>query len=92
MNDTPEHILKKQFEIIQSLPLEERISLVFELTELSRTIIFNRLKEKYPFYDNSKLQAELFRVFYQTDFDPLTLNDIAGQIERYHHKKEKNQY
>ena len=44
MNDTPDHILKKQFEICNSKTIQEKINGLFELTELSRTIIKNRIK------------------------------------------------
>lgn len=68
-NDTPKHILTKQFEIIQSIPLRERLLNLFELTELSRTIIENRIKEKYPEISEIDLKIELLRCFYKYDFD-----------------------
>jgi hypothetical protein len=80
MNDTPKHIIKKQFEIIYSKPLHERVNSVFEMTELSREIIRNRIKEKNPEISENDLKVELFKTFYRFDFDNDTLNLIAENM------------
>ncbi len=80
MNDTPKYIYKKQFEIINAKPLKERLNRLFEMTELSRTIIENRLKLKNPNLSNVELQIELFKIFYHTDFDKNTLKLIAESM------------
>jgi len=48
MNDTPKHVQQKQFEIIIAKPLKVRLKGLFEMTELSRKIIQNRIKTKTP--------------------------------------------
>jgi hypothetical protein len=83
MNDTPKEILKKQFEIIYSKPLKERINGVFEMTELSRKIIKGRIKEKNPDISDIDLKVELFKVFYRFDFEEDELNRIATQMRNY---------
>ena len=84
MNDTPKHILQKQFEIISSRPLSEKISGLFEMTELSRQIIKNRIKEKNPGISEVDLRIELFKTFYRFDFDKDTLNRIADSMRQYY--------
>ncbi|MBN1633659.1 MAG: hypothetical protein JW917_05800 [Ignavibacteria bacterium] len=79
MNDTPEHILKKQFELYNSLSSEEKIKHLFDLTILSRKIITNRIKEEFPDISEPELKIELFKRFYRTDFDTETM----GKIEYY---------
>ncbi len=43
MEDTSIEMLLKQFEIINSFPLSKRVAMLFDLTELSREIIKNRI-------------------------------------------------
>ncbi len=86
MNDTPKHILKKQFEIINSIPLREKLLNLFELTELSRTIIENRIKEKHPDISEIDLKIELFRCFYKYDFDEAKMNKIIYSMREYYYR------
>jgi len=89
MNDTPRHILKKQFEIIHSRPLRERIETLFEMTELSRGIIMNQIHLRQPELNEIDLKIELFRTFYRFDFDKETLNRIAVQMKEFLLKEKK---
>jgi hypothetical protein len=82
MNDTPQHILQKQFDIINTKPLQERLAGLFEMTELSRNIILNQLRQKRPDLNEIELKIELFRIFYRSDFDDETLNKIAGEMKQ----------
>jgi len=77
MNDTPKHILKKQLEIINKRSDAEKIERWLELTELSRNIILDQLREKHPEMSERDLIAELFKIFYKNDFTPEKLNIIA---------------
>jgi len=56
MTDTPEDIRKKQFEIISSIPLKDRLNNLFEMTELSRRIIQNRIISKNPGISNIEMK------------------------------------
>ena len=83
MNDTPRYVLQKQFEIMNSKPLRDRISGLFEMTELSRSIILNQLHRKNPELNEIELKIELFKAFYRIDFDDETLNKIAGKMKEF---------
>ena len=83
MNDTPKHILKKQFEIINAKPSKERIGGLFEMTELSRKIIQNQIKTKNPEISEIDLKVELFKTFYRFDYEPNILNQIADEMRQY---------
>lgn len=83
MNDTPKHILQKQFEIIYAKPLREKIAGLFEMTELSRKIILNQLRIKNPSLSEIDLKVELFKEFYRFDFDEGTLNKIANEMRQF---------
>ncbi len=80
MNDTPKYIYKKQFEILYSKPLKDRLKGLFEMTELSRKIIQNRIRTKIPNISEIDLKIEMFKTFYRYDFDKETLELIAEQM------------
>ncbi len=82
MNDTPKYIQQKQFEIIIAKPLNERLNGLFEMTELSRNILINRIKTQQPNLSKIDLQIELFKMFYRFDFDKETLNLIAESMRK----------
>ena len=90
MNDTPKHILQKQFEIIHAKPLKERISGLFEMTELSRKIIINQVHLKNPELNEIELKIELFKAFYRFDFDNETLCKIAANMKQFLIKEQIN--
>lgn len=89
MNDTPKYILQKQFEIIMTKPLKERLSSIFEMTDLSRKIILNRIKTKKPGIPEVDLKIELFKTFYRFDFDNNSLIQIAESMKRFWNLKKK---
>lgn len=83
MNDTPKHILQKQFDIFYAKPLKERIAGVFEMTELSRNIIHNQLLLKRPELTEVEVKIELFKIFYRSDFDEETLIRISENMKAF---------
>ena len=83
MNDTPRYVLQKQFEIINAKPRWDRISGLFEMTELSRSIILNQLRRKNPELNEIDLKIELFKAFYRFDFDDKTLKKIALKMREF---------
>lgn len=83
MNDTPRYVLQKQFEIMNAKSLSDRISGLFEMTELSRSIILNQLRRKNPKLNAIELKIELFKAFYRIDFDDATLNKITEEMKDF---------
>jgi hypothetical protein len=83
MNDTPKDILRKQFDIMYSKPLEKKIEGLFEMTELSRKIIQNRIFSKNPGLSEVDLKVETFKAFYKLDYDERTLMNIASSMKRF---------
>lgn len=84
MNDTPKYILEKQFEIVMAKPLNERVKDLFEMTELSRRIIRNRIEANNPDIPEVELKVELFKAFYRSDFDDYSLNQIVDSMKRFY--------
>lgn len=87
MNDTSREIQQKQYEIVMAKPLNKRLDGLFEMTDLSRKIIQNRIIAKNPKISEVELKVEMFKVFYQTEFDEHTLNQITASIRRYWNRK-----
>jgi len=83
MNDTPKYILEKQFEIVMTKPLKERVNDLFEMTELSRKIIQNRIEANNPDIQEVELKVELFKAFYRSDFDDHLFNQIVDSMKRF---------
>jgi DNA-directed RNA polymerase subunit F len=83
MNDTKKNILHKQFDIIRQIPLNKRLNGLFEMTELSRQIIQNRIISRTPGISEAELKVELFKTFYRFDFDTDSLNQIADSMRKY---------
>jgi len=89
MNDTPKYIYQKQFEIIMAKPLKERVAQVFEMTELSRRIIKNRIKTKNPNISEIDLKVELFKTFYRFDFEKNELTKISKNMKIFLENEDK---
>jgi hypothetical protein len=87
MNDTSRDIRQKQFEIVMAKPLKKRLEALFEMTDLSRKIIQNRIIAKNPEISEVELKVEMFKVFYQSEFDEHSLQQIADSIKQYWEKK-----
>lgn len=87
MNDTTRDIRQKQFEIIMAKPLKKRLEALFEMTDMSRKIIQNRIIAKNPEISEVELKVEMFKVFYQSEFDEHSLQQIADSIKQYWEKK-----
>jgi len=83
MDDTPKHVLQKQFEIMYSKPLKDKIRNLFEMTELSRSIILNQLRLRNPHLSEIELKIELFKTFYRSDFDEETLHKITSEMKEF---------
>lgn len=82
MSDTPKEILQKQFDIIKAIPLNKRVNDLFEMTELSRQIIQNRIFARNPGLSEIDLKIELFKTFYRFDFDQETIDLIADSMQQ----------
>lgn len=83
MNDTPEELRRKQFEIMMAIPEEVRIRQLFEMTELSRKIIEGRIRTANPEISPTELKVEVFKTFYRSDFDDQTMQRILESMREY---------
>jgi len=77
MLDTPDYILKKQFEIINSKSIKEREKLIFDQTMSAIEIIKKRIKLQNPEISDKELKIEFFKIFYKNDFSEVEMNKIV---------------
>ena len=87
--DTQKDILRKQFEIIMEMPLSKRLNGLFEMTELSRQILQNRILLRNPEISEIELKVDLFRTFYRFDFDKESIDQIADSMRQNWKKNRK---
>lgn len=84
MTDTPEHIYQKQYEIIASKPLVERVRLGFETIDTTRKWIENSIKQTTPDITPMELAIAVFLRYYQYDFPEARLQEIIQSIRAYY--------
>ena len=84
MNDTPTHIYQKQYEIIASKTMSERVQLGFEAIDTTRNWIENSIRQISPGINQSDLAIAVFLRYYQYDFSEPQLGQIIESIRAYH--------
>jgi hypothetical protein len=84
MNDTPAHIYQKQYEIIASKTMSERVQLGFEAIDTTRNWIENSIRQISPGINQSDLAIAVFLRYYQYDFSEPQLGQIIESIRAYH--------
>jgi hypothetical protein len=84
MNDTPTHIYQKQYEIIASKTMSERVQLGFEAIDTTRNWIENSIRQTSPEINPSELAIAVFLQYYQQDFTETQLAQIIQSIRAYH--------
>ena len=84
MNDTPDHIRKKQREIWFSKPLEERMRLGLELIQEVNQQIEDRIRTQNPTFSEGQIWAEFVWQMYKDEFSQEYLEGVTQWIlEKY---------
>lgn len=84
MKDTPDYIIKKQFEIIYSKPVKERFLMTFDMIEFARKQAENKIRSKNPYISDIDLMIAVFNLFYDKDFSVQTKNNILTKMRLSH--------
>lgn len=87
MTDTTEEIISKQIEIFLSKPLKERIHIGMDMLFMGRKIVESHIKESYPNLSEIELKIEIFKQYYQHEFDKEELQRIIDSIKKYYQNK-----
>jgi len=86
MTDTPAHIYQKQYEIIASKPMAERVRLAFETIDNTRQWVENSIKQSKPDISPVDLAVAVFLRYYGNDFSEIELGKIVQSMREYHQK------
>jgi len=81
MNDTPEHIHKKQVEIILGKSKAERFLMGLQMMEDVRQIVINSIKNERPGISEKELKVEFVKRYYKNDLSEEYLNDVIRWIK-----------
>ena len=84
MTDTPHHIYKKQYDIIASKPMDERVRLSFETIDTTRQWVENSIKQNTPNISRIDLAIAVFLRYYSIDFTEIQRDNIIGSMRKYH--------
>ena len=86
MTDTPLHIYQKQYDIIASKPMAERVRLAFETIDTARQWVENSIKLTRPDINPVDLAIAVFLRYYGNDFSEIELGKIVQSMREYHEK------
>ena len=82
MNDTPEYIAQKQFEIIYKKPAIKRFLMSFEMTNFAHDLLESTIRSKQPGISEINLKIEVFKRFYINDFSESEMNRIIESMQQ----------
>jgi hypothetical protein len=84
MNDTPEHIRKKQVEIWLAKSVAERFQLGLEMIQEVNQQIEDRIRTQNPAFSEGEVRAEFIRQMYKDELPPEYLQDVIRWVlEKY---------
>jgi hypothetical protein len=86
MQDTPEHIIQKQREIIHAKSPDERFMIGVEMINFGRMMVESSIRQSNPQISEIDLKVETFKRCYSQSFDPEELNEIIKGLRNYWEK------
>ncbi|TVQ89901.1 MAG: hypothetical protein EA393_06370 [Bacteroidetes bacterium] len=89
MQDTPEHIIQKQREIIHSKSPDERFMIGVEAINFGRKMVESSIRQSNPHISEIDLKVETFKRYYSQSFDPEELKKILEELRAYWVKRLK---
>ncbi len=75
MQDTPDFIRQKQFEIIAQKSNAEKLQMTMEMIELSLQMAYNLIKSQNPHFSHREIIAHRFEMLYKDYF-------VAEELEK----------
>ncbi len=81
MTDTPPEILKKQFEIFFSKPIQERFRMQIEMMESSVRQAKSLLMKRFPSLSEKELNVEFFKFYYRDSFSNDEMEKIVAWMK-----------
>lgn len=76
MTDTPDFIAKKQFEIVMSKTVSQRLQLTDALVNQSRILAVNRIRKAHVNCTEKELKYLIIKQYYGSELGEARLNDL----------------
>ncbi len=83
MTDTPDFIAKKQFEIVMSKSVAQRLQLTDAMMRQSRLLAVNRIKKANPNCTDKELKYLIIEDYYGTELGEKRLKDLKQHFFNY---------
>jgi hypothetical protein len=80
MQDTPDYIRKKQFEIIAQKSNIEKLKMTMEMIELSLDMAYSLISKQYPNFSHREIIAYRFEMLYKDCFKEDELQRIKQHL------------
>jgi hypothetical protein len=80
VNDTPNHIHKKQVDILLAKSMTERFEMGLQMMEDVRQMVINSIRSDDPGISEKALKIEFIKRYYRNDLNEDYLNDVIRWI------------
>ena len=80
MNDTPDFIAQKQFDIIYAKPVLERFKILDDMVRFTRQQTVNRITARLPNLTQNQLKYEIIKEYYGQEIGDLQLKEIHDAL------------
>lgn len=77
MTDTPDEILRKQVEIVQSKPESVRFAMQIEMMEYAMNKTKEMLRKQHPHLSEREITVEFVKLYYKEDFSEEEMKKIV---------------
>jgi hypothetical protein len=91
MDDTPEFIKQKQYEIMMAESPAERLEMAFEMAEFGRKMVEDRIRRQNPGLGEGHIKAKFVREFYYDSFSEEELARIDQFMIAHYAKPQPTQ-
>jgi len=86
MLDTPDHIAKRQFEILVSKTPDERFSILNQFIDFGRKLVENNIKHNNPEISELDLKIAVFKRIYSSCFSNNEMEKIIASLTDFYNK------
>jgi hypothetical protein len=88
--DTPDHIRRKQLEIIGNKTPEERFLLGCKTIDDVRAMVENSIRRENPGISEIDLKIAVFKRYYKKDFSEEEIEKITASMRAFHERQSQS--
>jgi len=79
-SDTPDHLRKKQFDIVMRKTPLERLKMCCDMADFSMAMVKKQIKDKHPEISESELKFETIKAVYADCYSDEEMNRIRAHF------------